>query len=393
MIGTPYKKNAKKILLLGSGELGRELALELMRLGCEVIACDNYDKAPAMQVAHRSHVFSMLDSLSLEKIIREENPDLIVPEVEAIATDSLLKLEKEGFKVIPNARATKLTMDREGIRRLAFEELELPTAKYDFSDSKEELEKKIAELGLPVIIKPLMSSSGKGQSLIKTKEEINEAWKKSQEESRSGKGRVIVEEFVSFESEITLLTVRAKNGTFFCDPIGHLQKSGDYVESWQPHPMSKQQLLKAQAVAKKMTDHLGGFGLFGVELFLLKNGEVLFSEVSPRPHDTGMVTMMTQKYSEFSLHARAILGFHLHPIERHSVGASAALKSLENLFNPTLYGVEEALKFDHVDIRFFSKPKATIGRRMAVVLASSDTAEKSVKLAKEARSKLQLRDH
>lgn len=391
MIGTPFKKNAKKVLLLGSGELGREVAIELMRLGCEVIACDRYDHAPAMQVAHRSYTFSMLDGEALEKVIREERPDLIVPEVEAIATSRLVKLEEEGFKVIPNARATQLTMDREGIRRLARETLDLPTADYAFAKTKDELVKELKAIGLPAVIKPLMSSSGKGQSLIRTEEEIESSWIKSQEESRTGKGRVIVEEFIPFESEITLLTVRASNGTFFCPPIGHRQESGDYVESWQPHPMSEEQLEKAQKVAKKITDNLGGLGLYGVELFLLKNGDVIFSEVSPRPHDTGMVTMMSQRYSEFSLHARAILGYPLHPVESLCSAASAAFKSPESFESPTFYGVEEVLNMESVDLRLFSKPIATEGRRMAVVLASAKTPEESVNLAKEARTKLELR--
>lgn len=392
MIGTPLKKNAKKVLLLGSGELGRELALELMRLGCEVIACDRYDNAPAMQIAHRSHTFSMLDAKALEKVVYQEKPDLIVPEVEAIATSSLLKIEKDGFNVIPNAMATKLTMDREGIRRLAREKLDIPTAKYCFADTKTELMNNLKEIGLPAIIKPIMSSSGKGQSLITKTEEVDKAWEKSQQESRSGGGRIILEEYIHFESEITLLTIKAKNGTFFCDPIGHLQKSGDYVESWQPHKMSDEQLEKSKNIAKKVTDQLGGLGLFGVELFLLKNGDVLFSEVSPRPHDTGMVTMMTQRYSEFALHARAILGYHIHPVKRYCTGASAAFKSPENLSTPTLYGTEELFKLDQVDLRVFSKPSASVGRRMAVVLASANTTSESVTLAKQAREKLQLRN-
>ena len=392
MIGTPLKKDSKKVLLLGSGELGREVALELMRLGCEVIACDRYENAPAMQVAHRSHVFSMLDAASLEKVIKSEMPDLIVPEVEAIATDTLISLENEGFTVIPTAKATKLTMDREGIRRLASETLKLPTAKYAFANTLEELKEALEYTKLPAIIKPLMSSSGKGQSFIKTEKDIEKAWEISQKESRSGAGRIIVEEFIDFDSEITLLTVRAKNGTFFCAPIGHLQKSGDYVESWQPHHMSDEQLKKAEAISKTITDELGGLGLFGVELFLLKNGEVLFSEVSPRPHDTGMVTMATQRHSEFALHARAILGYELHNIERHSSGASAAFKSPENIDSPVFYGVEDLFKLDKVDLRIFSKPNANVGRRMAVVLASEETAEKSVELAKKAREFLKIRE-
>lgn len=391
MIGTPYKDKAKKVLLLGSGELGRELTLELMRLGCEVIACDRYKDAPAMQVAHRSHVFSMLDANALEKIILEEMPDLIVPEVEAIATQKLLELEAKGFTVIPTAKATSLTMDREGIRKLAAEHLDLPTAKYAFADTLEELKKALETTKIPAIIKPLMSSSGKGQSFIKTEADIEKAWEISQKESRSGAGRIIVEEFIDFESEITLLTVRAKNATFFCAPIGHIQKSGDYVESWQPHHMSDEQLKKAESISKTVTDELGGLGLFGVELFLLKNGEVLFSEVSPRPHDTGMVTMATQRYSEFALHARAILGYDLHPIERYCAGASAAFKSPDNIDSPVFYGVEDLFKLDRVDLRLFSKPNASVGRRMAVVLATADSADESVTLAKKAREFIEIR--
>ena len=392
MIGTPYKKGAKKVLLLGSGELGREVAIELMRLGCEVVACDRYKDAPAMQVAHRCHVFSMLDPEALERVIEEEKPDLIVPEVEAIATDKLIQLENKGFTVIPTAKATSLTMDREGIRKLAAETLKLPTAKYAFADSLDELKKALKYTKLPAIIKPLMSSSGKGQSCIKTEEDIVNSWNISQQESRSGAGRIIVEEFIEFESEITLLTVKAKNGTFFCAPIGHLQKSGDYVESWQPHKMSNEQLEKAEAISKAITDELGGLGLFGVELFLLKNGDVLFSEVSPRPHDTGMVTMATQKFSEFALHARAIMGYDLHPIKRYCAGASAAFKSPTKIENPKFYGVDEVFKMDNVDLRLFSKPNASEGRRMAVVLTSGETAEESVELAKRARDFLEIRE-
>ena len=329
--GTPLTPSAKRVLMLGSGELGKEVVMELMRLGVEVIACDRYANAPAMQVAHRSHVFNMLDPIALRDVIIKEKPDLIVPEVEAIATKELLKLESEGWNVIPTAEATKLTMDREGIRRVAAEELKLPTANYEFADTIEDFKTAAQTLGFPCVVKPIMSSSGKGQSLVKTEEDLEKAWAYSQSAGRAGAGRVIVEEFIRFHSEITLLTVRTHNDTLFCDPVGHRQDGGDYVESWQPHPMSSKQLIRAQEIAKAMTDRLGGLGLFGVELFLLENDEVLFSEVSPRPHDTGMVTMATQKWSEFALHARAILGLTINSVDRHSAGASVAIRAKENL--------------------------------------------------------------
>ncbi len=389
-IGTPLKNKATRVLLLGSGELGKELAMELMRLGAEVIACDRYADAPAMQVAHRFHVFDMLDPKALEAIIKKEKPQLIVPEVEAIATSKLLELEKAGFTVIPTAEATRLTMDREGIRRLASESLKLPTARYAFADNFAELEKAGQVLGYPLVIKPLMSSSGKGQSVAKTQADLQASWKLSQEAGRSGAGRVIAEEFIAFDSEITLLTIRSQNETQFCDPIGHKQEEGDYVESWQPHPMTEAQLHESKHIAKTICDRLGGRGLFGVELFLLKDGRVLFSEVSPRPHDTGLVTLFTQTWSEFSLHARAILGLPVAHIHRHSLGASAAVKATQTFENPVFHGLEKALSVKGVDLRIFGKPNATKGRRMAVCLATGESLDEALVKAKTARDCLQI---
>lgn len=389
-IGTPYSHNAKKVLLLGSGELGKEVAIELMRLGAEVIACDRYEKAPAMQVAHRFHVFDMLDGDALEAVIRQERPDLIVPELEAIATDRLLKLEQEGFHVIPTAEATSLTMDREGIRRLAAEDLDLPTARYAFASSLEELQEASRTLGLPLVIKPIMSSSGKGQSIARSEADLITSWEYAQSGGRAGVGKVIAEEFISFESEITLLTLRSSSGTVFCDPIGHKQQDGDYVESWQPHPMSSNQLRQAKEIAQTITDRLGGYGIYGVELFLLTDGRVLFSEVSPRPHDTGLVTIATQVWSEFALHARAILGLPVPHVQRHSIGASTAIKAQEALTHPTFHGLERIFAEPGVDIRIFGKPHATPGRRMAVCLATGRNVQEALAKAKAARNRVQL---
>ena len=388
--GTPLQPKAKRVLMLGCGELGKEVVIELMRLGVEVIACDRYAHAPAMQVAHRAHVFDMLDAAALRATIESEQPDLIVPEVEAIATAELQKLEAEGWTVIPTAEATRLTMDREGIRRLAAEELGLPTARYRFADTVEEFRAAAAELGFPVVVKPIMSSSGKGQSVAKDAAELEQAWVYSQTAGRTGAGRVIVEEFIRFDSEITLLTLRAANGTLFVDPIGHRQVGGDYVESWQPHPMSAAQLARAQHVCKTVTDRLGGLGIFGVELFLLPGDEVLFSEVSPRPHDTGMVTMATQMWSEFALHARAILGLPVQAIRRHAVGASAAVRAPTALEQPVFEGVEDVFADADVDLRLFGKPDAREKRRMAVCLATGDNWESALARARGAAAKLEL---
>lgn len=388
--GTPLQPKAKRVLMLGSGELGKEVVLELMRLGVEVIACDRYENAPAMQVAHRAHVFDMLDAATLRRIVEQEKPDLIVPEIEAIATTELLALESEGWHVIPTAEAARLTMDREGIRRLAAEELELPTAKYRFAESLDELRAAAEELGYPVVVKPIMSSSGKGQSMARTADELAKTWAYSQEGGRAGAGRIIVEEFIRFQSEITLLTLRTSEGTLFVDPVGHRQVGGDYVESWQPHPMSELQLQRAQDMAKKVTDRLGGLGIFGVELFLLEDDGVLFSEVSPRPHDTGMVTMATQQWSEFALHARAILGLPIKQITRHAVGASIAVRAPEALEQPAFEGVPEVFAEPDVDLRLFGKPNARKNRRMAVVLATGDNWEEALAKGRKAATKLTL---
>lgn len=389
-IGTPYTESALRVLLLGSGELGKELTLELCRLGVEVFACDRYANAPAMHVAHHARVFDMLDGEKLRQVVLETRPHLIVPEVEAICTPELIRLEQEGWTVVPTARAARLTMDREGIRRLAAEELSLPTASYFFADHFEEFALACKKLGFPCVVKPIMSSSGKGQSIARSEADLVRSWNYAQEGGRAGKGRVIVEEFVPFESEITLLTVRAVNGTHFCAPIGHRQVDGDYVESWQPHSMSAQQIEVAELIAKRITDALGGFGLFGVELFLLKDGRVLFSEVSPRPHDTGMVTLATQSWSEFALHARAILQLPISQIHLCSAGASVALKSPQSFSNPKYRGLELAMRLPNVDLRIFGKPMATKGRRMGVVLASARTTQDALQNAIEASGFIQI---
>lgn len=378
--------------MLGSGELGKEVVLELQRFGVEVIACDRYAHAPAMQVAHRSHVIDMLDRAALRKVIETEKPALIVPEIEAIATQELIALEAEGWRVIPTATAARLTMDREAIRRVAAEQLDLPTAKYEFADTFDELSAAADKLGWPVVIKPIMSSSGKGQSVAKSRADLETCWDYAQTGGRTGAGRVIVEEFIEFESEITMLTVRAVNGTHFCDPIGHRQVGGDYIESWQPHAMSAKQIERAQAIAKRVTDHLGGHGLFGVELFLCKDDRVIFSEVSPRPHDTGMVTMATQVWSEFALHARAILGLPISGITRHAAGASVALRADSKLESPMIDGLAEAYATPDVDVRFFGKPNAGPRRRLGVVLATAPDAKAALAKATQVASGITLRD-
>lgn len=389
MYGAPLSNKAKKIMLLGSGELGKEVVIEAQRLGIETIAVDRYANAPAMQVAHRSHVINMLDGEQLRALIEQERPDLIVPEIEAIATPVLVELEKEGYRVIPTATASRLTMDREGIRRLASETLELRTAKYAFADSLEELHAAVAEIGTPCVIKPIMSSSGKGQSVCRTPENVEQSWNIAMEGGRAKLARVIVEEFIHFESEITLLTVRSVSGTTYCEPIGHIQKDGDYIESWQPHAMTEQQILDAQHMAKTITDALGGYGLYGVELFLTKEG-VYFSEVSPRPHDTGMVTMATQDLSEFALHARAILGLPITGIRLLTPGASYTLKADREQVEYTISGLEQALSISNTQVRIFGKPETKVGRRMAVALSSADTVEEARSLAKQAAGLLTL---
>ncbi|PAL09686.1 phosphoribosylglycinamide formyltransferase 2 [Peribacillus simplex] len=365
---------SKKILLLGSGELGKEVILEAQRLGVETVAVDRYEHAPAMQVAHRSYVIDMLDAEQLRGVVEKEQPDLIVPEIEAIATSELVKLEEEGFQVIPTARAAKLTMDREGIRRLASETLEIPTAAYKFANTYEEFVQAAKEVGFPNVVKPLMSSSGKGQSVCRTEGDLEDCWKIAMEGGRVQNGRVIIEEFIRFDSEITLLTVRTVNGTMFCAPIGHIQQGGDYIESWQPHNMTDAQIMEAKRIALAITDELGGYGLFGVELFL-SGDKVYFSEVSPRPHDTGLVTLVTQNLSEFALHIRAILGFPIPEIKLISPGASRPLKAQDKLSEYSIVGVEQALALPNTQVRLFAKPVTKAGRRVAVALSSADSIE------------------
>jgi phosphoribosylglycinamide formyltransferase 2 len=365
---------SKKILLLGSGELGKEVILEAQRLGVETVAVDRYEHAPAMQVAHRSYVIDMLDAEQLRGVVEKEQPDLIVPEIEAIATSELVKLEEEGFQVIPTARAAKLTMDREGIRRLASETLEIPTAAYKFANTYEEFVQAAKEVGFPNVVKPLMSSSGKGQSVCRTEGDLEDCWKIAMEGGRVQNGRVIIEEFIRFDSEITLLTVRAVNGTMFCAPIGHIQQGGDYIESWQPHNMTEAQIMEAKRIAHAITNELGGYGLFGVELFL-SGDKVYFSEVSPRPHDTGLVTLVTQNLSEFALHIRAILGFPIPEIKLISPGASRPLKAQDELSEYSIVGVEQALALPDTQVRLFGKPVTKAGRRVAVALSSADSIE------------------
>lgn len=379
----------KKALLLGSGELGKEVAIELQRYGVEVVACDKYANAPAMQVAHRSHVFSMLDAETLEKVVREEKPDHIIPEIEAIATPKLLELEKDGFHVTPTARAAWLTMNREGIRRLAAEELGVKTSPYRFASTKEEFLKAVEEVGIPCVVKPVMSSSGHGQSTIKNAAHTEEAWTIAQEGGRAGAGRVIVEGFVKFDYEITLLTVRSCCGTTFCQPIGHIQENGDYRYSWQPQAMAPAALAKAQEIAKKVTDALGGYGIFGVEMFI-QGDDVIFSEVSPRPHDTGMVTMISQDMSEFALHARALLGLPVPEIRFYGPSASRAVV-VEGDTDKVVFGnLEKALAEPGVQIRIFGKPEVVGHRRMAVILATANTVEEARKKADRAYDALTI---
>ena len=375
-IGTTFTSVGRKALLLGSGELGKEVAIELQRYGVEVVAVDRYPGAPAMNIAQRSHVISMLDSQALRSIIEEEKPDYIIPEVEAIATPTLVELEKEGYNVIPTAKATRLTMNREGIRRLAAEELGLPTSRYEFADSEEEFKAAVGRIGCPCVVKPVMSSSGHGQSVVKTPEDIDRAWNISQSEGRSGSGRVIVEGFVKFDYEITLLTVRHCAGTTFLAPIGHHQVDGDYRESWQPQAMSEVALEKAKDIAGKITGALGGWGIFGVELFVCGD-DVLFSEVSPRPHDTGMVTMISQNLSEFALHARAVLGIPIANIELYSPAASRAVVVEGDTSELEYCNIDKVLSRPKTDMRIFGKPCVKGHRRMAVLLARGDTIEEA----------------
>ncbi|MBK9584726.1 MAG: formate-dependent phosphoribosylglycinamide formyltransferase [Alphaproteobacteria bacterium] len=388
-IGTKFTSTAKRVLLCGSGELGKEVVIELQRLGVEVIALDSYANAPAMQVADRSHVLPMLDGAALRKVIELEKPDFIVPEVEAIATDTLVELEEEGFTVVPTARAAKLTMNREGIRRLAAEELGLETSPYRFCDTREEFGAAIKAIGLPCVVKPIMSSSGKGQSTVKTEADIEKAWRYAQEGGRTGAGRVIVEGFIHFDYEITMLTVRHRDGTSFCPPIGHRQEDGDYQESWQPQAMSAKALAGAQDIAKKVTDALGGRGIFGVELFV-RGDDVIFSEVSPRPHDTGMVTMISQDLSEFALHARAFLGLPIPAITFRGPSASAVILVSGTSKQVSFGNLAAALEKPDTDVRLFGKPEVKGKRRMGVALARAESVDEAKAKALEVAGKVRV---
>ena len=382
-IGTPLSPSATRVLFCGGGELGKEVVIELQRLGVEVIVADRYDNAPAMQVAHRSHTLSMLDNEALRAVIEQERPDFIVPEIEAIATDTLAELESEGFTVIPTARAARLTMNREGIRRLAAEELGISTSPYRFAANREEFNQAIDAIGLPCLVKPIMSSSGKGQSTVKSIADIDAAWEYAQQGGRSGAGKVIVEGLVDFDYEITQLTVRHAGGTTFCDPVGHIQVDGDYRQSWQPQPMSEQALQSARDIAQQVTDALGGRGIFGVELFI-KGDEVIFSEVSPRPHDTGMVTMISQDLSQFALHARAILGLPVPAIRQHGPSASNVLLVEGESSQVSFDHVEQALAEPDTQLRLFGKPGVSGQRRMGVALAIADNIDSARDKAKRA---------
>ncbi|OFW78244.1 MAG: phosphoribosylglycinamide formyltransferase 2 [Alicyclobacillus sp. RIFOXYA1_FULL_53_8] len=389
MYGPPLTRQAKKVLLLGAGELGKEVIIEAQRLGVETIAVDRYDHAPAMQVAHRSHVINMLDADELRRVIELEQPDLVIPEIEAISTATLVDLEQKGFHIIPTARATRLTMDREGIRRLASETLGLPTARYEFANSLEELRHAVKIIGTPCVIKPIMSSSGKGQSVCKTEADVESSWDYALLGGRVKNARVIVEEFIPFDSEITLLTVRSVSGTQFCAPIGHVQRDGDYIESWQPHFLTDQQADEARQIAKAITDELGGYGVFGVELFVAPD-RIYFSEVSPRPHDTGLVTLATQDLSEFALHIRAVLGFPIPSITLLQPGASHALKASQEAQQYTVSGLPKALALPRTQVRLFGKPETKIGRRMGVALVSADDVETARSYARQAVQQLSI---
>ncbi|WP_421842036.1 formate-dependent phosphoribosylglycinamide formyltransferase [Marinobacter algicola] len=390
-IGTPLKDNAFRVLFCGSGELGKEVVIELQRFGVEVIAVDRYANAPAMQVAHRSHVVDMLDGAALRSIIEAEKPNLIVPEIEAIATPELVKLEQEGYRVIPTARAVNLTMNREGIRRLAAEELGLATSPYRFAESKEEYLAAVEAIGMPLVVKPVMSSSGKGQSTVKSADDIEAAWDYAQTGGRAGKGRVIVEGFVDFDYEITLLTVKHRDGISFCDPIGHHQEDGDYRESWQPQPMSDKALARSREIAEAVASNLGGYGVYGVELFV-KGDEIWFSEVSPRPHDTGLVTLVSQDLSEFALHARAILGLPVPAIRQQGPSASAVILPEGDSDAVAYSGLEKALAQPDIFLRLFGKPELKGRRRMGVALASgssiAEAREKATRAAAAVKTEL-----
>ena len=388
-IGTPLTPKALKVMMLGAGELGKEVVIELQRLGVEVIAVDRYENAPAQQVAHRAYTISMLDGAALRTVVEKERPNFIVPEVEAIATDTLLELEQEGFTVIPTAKATKLTMNREGIRRLASEELCLPTSPYEFVDNFDDFKSAVEKIGIPCVVKPIMSSSGHGQSVIRTLDQIQSAWDYAQEGGRAGAGRVIVEGFIQFDYEITQLTVRHVNGTSFLAPIGHIQVDGDYRESWQPQAMSETALKKAQEIAEKITGALGGRGIFGVEMFV-RGDDVIFNEVSPRPHDTGMVTMISQELSQFALHARAILGLPIPSIDFISPSASKAIV-VEGKSNQVQFAnIEQVLAEPQTNLRLFGKGEVNGHRRLGVILARDISVEKALEKARRAYDKLDV---
>lgn len=388
-IGSFGTEIGKKAMLLGSGELGKEVAIELVRLGVEVVACDRYKGAPAMQIAQKSRTFNMLDGVALRSAIEEERPDHIIPEVEAIATPTLVELEKEGFNVTPTANAARLTMNREGIRRLAAETLGVPTSPYRFASTEEEFKEAIKEVGIPCVVKPIMSSSGHGQSTVKSEADIDRAWHISQEGGRAGAGRVIVEGFVDFDYEITLLTVRNVAGTQFCEPVGHIQQDGDYRYSWQPQAMAPVAIEKAQEIAKKVTDALGGYGIFGVEMFI-KGDDVIFSEVSPRPHDTGMVTMVSQNMSEFALHARALMELPIPAIRFYGPSASKAIVVEGDSNRVEFENVDKVLEEPGVDIRIFGKPEVKGHRRMGVILATADSVEEAIAKCDRAYAKLKI---
>ncbi|HFQ4943435.1 TPA: formate-dependent phosphoribosylglycinamide formyltransferase [Vibrio vulnificus] len=389
MFGTATRESATRVLLLGSGELGKEVAIECQRLGLEVIACDRYPDAPAMQVAHRSYVFDMLDASELEKVIAAEQPAFVVPEIEAIATDKLVELEEQGLNVVPSAKATKLTMNREGIRRLAAEELGLTTSPYRFADNYRQFVEAVEAVSIPCVVKPVMSSSGKGQSVIKSPADIEKAWQYAQEGGRTGAGRVIVEGFIDFDYEITLLTVRAVDGVHFCAPIGHRQEDGDYRESWQPQQMSENAIKAAEYTAEQVVNALGGYGIFGVELFV-KGDKVIFNEVSPRPHDTGLVTLISQEMSEFALHVRAFTGMPVNKIVQYGPSASAVILGNGQSENLRFDGMSDALEQPQTQLRLFGKPDINGRRRLGVVLTRRSSTEKAVDAAIESAKKIKV---
>ncbi|CAH8207995.1 phosphoribosylglycinamide formyltransferase 2 [Vibrio aestuarianus] len=389
MFGTATRENATRVLLLGSGELGKEVAIECQRLGLEVIACDRYADAPAMQIAHRSYVIDMLDGDALQAIIELEKPDYVVPEIEAIATSKLVELEAQGLNVVPTAKATQLTMNREGIRRLAAETLSLPTSPYQFADSHDDFIAAVEQVGIPCVVKPVMSSSGKGQSVIKSSEDVEKAWTYAQEGGRTGAGRVIIEGFIDFDYEITLLTVRAVDGVHFCAPIGHRQEDGDYRESWQPQAMSANAIKAAEYVAEQVVNALGGYGLFGVELFV-KGDKVIFNEVSPRPHDTGMVTLISQDMSEFALHVRAFTGMPIHSITQYGPSASAVVLGQGSSSNIRFDGIDEALAMPKTQIRLFGKPDIDGRRRLGVTLTRRSCVESAIEDAIDSAKKVKV---